>query len=162
VALDARRLRGYARERLSPSMRPAGYVIVDRIPLTVSGKVDRMHIPAVPVDEELDLSSEPPQTDTERRVAELFGEVIQKPRVGRADNFFTELGGNSLLATQLVSRIRDAFSTELALRVFFDEPTVEQIARRVGGTQVAEGAVSPIPRQPRRQTPSTARPAERV
>jgi amino acid adenylation domain-containing protein len=162
AALDARRLRGYVRERLSPAMRPAGYVIVDRVPLTASGKVDRMNMPAAPPDEELDPASEPPQNDTERRLAELFAEVIQKPRIGRADNFFTELGGNSLLATQLVSRIRDGFSIELALRDFFDAPTIEQIAQRVGRSQATGGAAAPIRRQPRRQASSTAGPAERV
>ncbi|MCB1057471.1 MAG: hypothetical protein KDD11_18380, partial [Acidobacteria bacterium] len=71
-----------------------------------------------------------PETDTQRRVAEVWAEVLGLDRVGLHDNYF-DLGGNSLMATQLVSRLRGAFRVELALQSFFDGATVADVAESI-------------------------------
>ncbi|HJY05902.1 MAG TPA: amino acid adenylation domain-containing protein [Bryobacteraceae bacterium] len=156
VSLDVRQLRGYVRERLPATMNPSGYVILEHLPQTASGKIDRTNLPVEYVEEEPLTASEPPRNEMERRLAELFGAVSGTLRVGISDNFFTDLGGNSLLATQLVSRIRDALCTTITLREFFELPTVGQLAQRVGESGTTRGAVPPIRRQPRSSDPSSA------
>ena len=71
-----------------------------------------------------------PQSDTEKRIAAIWAEVLRIDRIGRHDNFFT-LGGHSLLATQVVSRMSTAFGIELPLRRLFESPTVASLADRI-------------------------------
>jgi acyl carrier protein len=149
--LHPQRLRDYARERLAPALRPSGYVLLDALPLTVSGKIDRKRLPAPrPGDIMVDSRGRPPQGAAEEALAALFCEVLGLTSLGAADDFFADLGGNSLLATQLVSRIRRAMSVELPLRDFFQAPSVEQLATAIAGPAASHTtAAGPIARQPR-------------
>jgi amino acid adenylation domain-containing protein len=112
---------------------PAAYVMLDALPVNPSGKVDRRALPA-PDQSRPDLAAPyvPPRTDGERRIAELWSGVMGLEQIGIEDNFFT-LGGNSLQATQLVSRIGQAFGVALDLRTFFGNPTIAALAALADG-----------------------------
>ncbi|MBX3712883.1 MAG: amino acid adenylation domain-containing protein [Lysobacter sp.] len=129
-AIDIAALRATARERLPEYMVPSAWVLLDRMPLTPNGKVDRR---ALPVPEGDDAAAEAyvaPVTPEEIALAEMWAEVLGKPRVGLHDNFF-DLGGHSLLANQLVSRMQKRFGGDIGLRMVFEAPTVAQFAGKL-------------------------------
>jgi len=121
-------LRAHLGVTLPDYMIPSVFVFLDALPLSASGKIDRRALP-VPDQSRPDLvvAYVAPRNETERRLAELFTGVMGVERIGMEDNFFT-LGGNSLQATQLVSRIQQAFGVPLDLRTFFGNPTIAALA----------------------------------
>ena len=124
-------LRATLHTRLPDHMLPAVFVVVDALPLTPSGKVDRAQLPAAETLEPLrDPQFTAPRTAVEGQLAALVGELLGVHPIGVADNFFL-LGGHSLLGTQLIARLRDAFGVELSLRTVFDHPTLEDLALEV-------------------------------
>jgi aryl carrier-like protein len=112
-------------------MIPAAFVLLDRLPVNASGKVDRRALPE-PDQSRPDLTAPyvPARDDTERELERLWLGVLAVDRVGVHDNFFT-LGGNSLQATQLVSRMRSAFDDAIDLRTLFGNPTIAQLSTLV-------------------------------
>src|SRR5207237_9145682 len=99
--------------------------------LMASGKVDRSRLPRPETAEPLrDPEFEAPRSPVERRLADLVAALLGVTRVGVGDNFFL-LGGHSLLGTQLIARLRDAFGVDLPLRTVFDHPTVAGLAAEV-------------------------------
>src|SRR5262249_26686760 len=112
-------------------MVPSAFVVVEALPLTTSGKLDRKALPAPEnTRPELEETYIAPRTRVEETLAGLWAEVLGLERVGVEDNFF-ELGGHSLLATQVVSRMRKALQVEVRLRALFEAPTVAGLAERV-------------------------------
>ncbi len=124
-------LRGQIKDKLPEYMIPSEFVLLDELPLSPNGKLDRRALPA-PDTARPDLAGNyvAPRTPVEEKLAAIWAEVLGLDRVGVQDNFF-ELGGHSLLATQLISRVRQAFSVELPLRSLFELPTVASLAERV-------------------------------
>ncbi|MCX4090722.1 non-ribosomal peptide synthase/polyketide synthase, partial [Nocardia sp. alder85J] len=123
---------------LPPHMMPAAFVVVDAIPLTPNGKLDRRALPA-PVFEVREFQA--PTTPIEEIVAQVFADVLAlgaDRRVGLHDDFFA-LGGNSLIATQASARLGIALSTKVPVRMLFEAPTVAALAARVE-SQVGSGA----------------------
>jgi amino acid adenylation domain-containing protein/non-ribosomal peptide synthase protein (TIGR01720 family) len=116
---EAGELRREMSATLPGYMIPAAFVMLDEMPLTPNGKVDRRALPS-PDRAQLDLEHAyaPPTTDSERTLAEIWAEVLSVGQVGRLDNFFS-LGGDSLTATQMISRVRASFGIDLKLRTFF-------------------------------------------
>ena len=138
-------VRAYLRELLPEYMVPASVMVVDELPLTSRGKVDRRALPEVEgAREELTGGYVAPETEHERVVARIWGEVLGLDRVGREDDFF-ELGGHSLLATQVVSRLRTTLRVELPLRAMFEAPTVALLAARLDVSR-AEQPTEPAPK----------------
>ncbi|MGX7828173.1 amino acid adenylation domain-containing protein [Actinokineospora sp. 24-640] len=131
-------LRAHLKTRLPDYMVPAAVMAVERIPLTVNGKLDVRALPAPRI--EAGAARREPASEAERVLCELFAEVLGVPGVGPLDNFF-ELGGHSLLATRVISRARTALGAELAIRDLFDAPTPEELARRAART----GQTRPAP-----------------
>jgi amino acid adenylation domain-containing protein len=124
-------LRASLRARLPDYMLPAVFVPLEALPLTASGKVDRGQLPdPESVDTLRDAELVAPRTLVERRLAALVVELLGVDPIGITDNFFL-LGGHSLLGTQLIARLRDAFGVDLPLRIVFDHPTVEALAGEV-------------------------------
>ncbi|HEV8241011.1 MAG TPA: amino acid adenylation domain-containing protein [Thermoanaerobaculia bacterium] len=131
--LGAAELRRYLLERVPEATVPSRFVLLEAMPLTPNGKIDRRALPAVA--ERRATASVAPRTAEERAVAEIFAAVLRGEhtaveRLGVDDSFF-ELGGHSLLATQVVSRLRQAFAVDLPLRALFEAPTVAGVAAAV-------------------------------
>ena len=102
------------------------------MPLTPNGKVDRRALPRGRGGGHRERAFGPPETETERRLAAIFAGVLGLERVGRDDNFF-DLGGNSLLITRLLVRIRAEFHRELPATEIFQSPRVAMVARKLDG-----------------------------
>ncbi len=127
----AAELRAHLAAHLPDYMVPAALVLLDALPLTPSGKLDRRALPA-PGGEALASrpAYEPPAGDDERTIAAVWQELLGLERVGRHDDFF-DLGGHSLLATRAVARLSRLFELELPLRALFQDATVAGLARAV-------------------------------
>ncbi|MFI2203104.1 amino acid adenylation domain-containing protein [Streptomyces sp. NPDC020192] len=145
---DPAGLRAFLRTCLPAFMVPAAILLLERLPLTQNGKLDRAALPA-PDFTTSASSGRPPHTPRERVLCDLFTEVLGVPDIGVDDDFFA-LGGHSLLATRLTSRIRAALGAELAVRTLFEAPTVAELTARLeGGTQPVRPALLPLPRPER-------------
>ena len=133
--LPPARVRDAVAHVLPPHMIPSLWTVLDALPLTANGKLDRA---ALPPGRPLDRSSRAPVTEGERTLCALFAETLGVAQVG-ADENFLELGGHSLLATRLTTRIREQFGAELSVRDVFDQPTPEALAKVI--TTAAGGPV---------------------
>ncbi|MGW5153437.1 amino acid adenylation domain-containing protein, partial [Rhodococcus koreensis] len=135
-AVDTEDLRRHMSDALPSYMLPSAVVLVDEFPLNTSGKLDRK---ALPAPEFTAASGEyiAPTTSVEHSVAAVFGTVLGLDRVSVHDSFF-DLGGNSLIATQLVSRIRGELGVPLAVRDLFESPTVAELAARLSQSTGAD------------------------
>ncbi|MFO0760704.1 MAG: amino acid adenylation domain-containing protein [Byssovorax sp.] len=143
-------LRLFVASRLPEYMVPSVFVVLDRLPLTPSGKVDRKALPLPERVAGAERVYVAPRGPTEEGLCGIFAEVLKIPAelVGAHDGFF-ELGGHSLLATQTISRIRGAFGVELPLRALFEAPTPAALGKRVDeAIRGAEGlALPPLVRE---------------
>ena len=144
AAADAGALREHLRARLPEYMVPAAVTVLDALPLGPTGKVDRRALPA-PAYEACPVE-DGPRTPAEEVLAAIWADLLDVPRAGPADGFFS-LGGHSLLAARLVWRIRDAFRVELPLRAVFEHPTLADLARAVARVR-GEGAAALPPIRP--------------
>jgi amino acid adenylation domain-containing protein len=128
---EIKELREWLKGQLPEYMAPAGYVVMEKLPLTENGKLDRRGLPEPEREEEVrERSVEGPRTESEERMREIWSEVLGVGKVGVEENFF-DLGGHSLLATQVMSRVRREFEVEVALRELFENPTIRELSRRV-------------------------------
>jgi amino acid adenylation domain-containing protein len=122
-------LRGFLRRRLPDYMVPSAIISVGELPLTPNGKVDRQALP-VPASTWAERDHVAPRTETERRLAEMWGAFLRLPRVGR-DSAFLDLGGDSLRGIQLASRIRTAFGIEFGVRDLMQASTLSEVGARI-------------------------------
>lgn len=130
TAVSSAELRLHLGETLPEYMLPAHFIQLPTLPLTPNGKVDRRALPA-PADVALaNKSHVPPQNALEQKLAALWAAVLQTPVVGIHDNFF-EIGGHSLLAMRLLSRIEETLGKPLTLATLLQNPTVAQLARQL-------------------------------
>ena len=130
-------LRSFARGQLPDAMVPAHFVILDELPTTPNGKIDRRALPDVDATGVVRTERYvAPRTSTEAAIARIWQDVLGAARVGVEDSFF-DLGGDSLSAVQMVSRVREEFGVALALRRLFERPTVAELARLVGGEETS-------------------------
>ena len=137
-----RELQEGLRQRLPEYMVPSAVMVLGAWPLTPNGKLDRK---ALPMPERRGEGYRAPRTPEEEVLCGLFADVLSLERVGIDDNFFA-LGGHSLTATRLVSRVRRVLETEVAIRALFESPTVAQLALRLRDGQVVR---PPLARQTR-------------
>lgn len=120
-------LRSFLKHKLPDYMVPSAFVLLDALPLTPNGKIDRLAL-AQRCDRVADETTfTEPQTPTEKAMAEIWTAVLGLEKVGTNQNFF-DLGGHSLMATRLISRVRSRFGVELALGDFFAAPTIQNLA----------------------------------
>ena len=134
---EAARLRAHLSAVVPDYMVPAVYVRMERLPLTPNGKIDRKALPQPDMDtpEEEYVG---PRDPTEETLCQLWQEVLRRERVGIHDNFFS-MGGHSLLAVQLISRIKQAFAIEIPLSALFAGPTVARMARHIAEANGHDG-----------------------
>jgi len=125
IAADV--LRAYLKRLLPEHMIPGAFVMLDQLPLTENGKLDRKRLPAPDRLDQPMRAREAPIGDVEVMIGQIWQELLRVSHVGRNDNFF-ELGGHSLLATRVIARIRDAIHVEIPLRAIFDAPTVRDLS----------------------------------
>lgn len=146
TSLDGAVLRGLSAQTLPEYMVPSSVVVMDALPLTKNGKVDRRALPA-PVS--ATVSGRAPRNEREHVLVGLFAEVLAHPEVGVEQNFF-DLGGHSLLATRLISRVRAEFGVDVPVRALFDAPSVAEFALALpdSGTRLPE--LIPAQRRPER------------
>ncbi|MTE14238.1 non-ribosomal peptide synthetase [Nocardia aurantiaca] len=136
AAPDLEQVRAHCAERLPVHMVPSAITLLDHIPLTPVGKLDRDALPQPTA--VVAVVSRDPETDTERLVAEVMGELVGARALGADDSFF-EVGGNSLLATQLVARLANASGVRLEVRTVFAAPTVAGLAAALDAESASAG-----------------------
>jgi len=140
----ASELRAFLKRRLPDYMVPAVFVTLAALPRTPNGKVDRRALPDPdPGRSGLESAYVPPGGPVEEAVAAIWSEVLGRERVGAHDNFF-DLGGHSLNAAQVLSRIQDAFQVQIPLRRVFEAPTVAGLAESVERAR-QQGSASETP-----------------
>jgi len=125
------RLRTYLKETLPEYMVPAAFVVLDELPLTPNGKVDRKRLPEPGLTRaELETEYVAPHTPVEEQLAKIWSEVLRVERIGVHDNFF-DLGGHSLMATQVISRVKEQFSITMKLSTIFAMPTIAGLSTEI-------------------------------
>ena len=137
-------LKGYLQKKLPAYMVPSTFTLLDEVPLTPNGKVNRKALPAPdPSGFRAENAYAEPRTPVEEQLVGIWEEVLGLERVGIHDDFF-ELGGHSLLATRVVSRVRKVFQVELPLLSLFEEPTIAGLAERIEeARRGAQGLTTP-------------------
>ncbi|PXW35062.1 UNVERIFIED_CONTAM: amino acid adenylation domain-containing protein [Williamsia faeni] len=139
---DRRALQHFATQQLPPHMTPTSIVVLESLPVTVNGKIDRKALPD-PVMEKIEFRA--PATVVEQIVATVFGELMGIDNVGLDDDFFA-LGGNSLIATRAVARLGAELKADVSVRHMFEAPTVEALAARLAA-QADSGGRLPLVRR---------------
>jgi amino acid adenylation domain-containing protein len=137
MACSADDLRALLKRQLPEYMVPSMIVLLPRIPLNPNGKIDRKALPAPETVQAREFVA--PKIAEEEKVAKIWQEVFRRERISTDDNFF-DLGGHSLMATQVISRIREQFHLELPIRTMFEHPTIAGLAKAI-----AEAAETPSP-----------------
>lgn len=148
MEINEEQLREYLQERMPRYMVPSQFVILEDLPKTPNGKIDRKKLPD-PV--RSTAKGRAPQNEREEALSAIWAQVLRAERVRVDENFF-DLGGHSLLATQVMSRVRQAFGVDLPLRTLLEHPTVAELAAQVDrATRKTVLSLKPVPRdqQPR-------------
>jgi hypothetical protein len=135
--VEAESLRAHLGRSLPDYMVPAAYVVLDALPLTPTGKLDRAALPAPPDEAYARRGYEAPADEGEEALAEIWAEMLGVPRVGRWDNFF-ELGGHSLVAVRVISRVREVVGVEVPLGRLFTRPVLADFAQEIVDLQLAQ------------------------
>ncbi len=147
---DAAELRRSLQDRLPDYMVPTAFVALPALPLTANGKVDRKALPA-PDRQRAEEDFTAPRTPVETGLAAIWAGILGLANVGAEDNFF-DLGGHSLLATRMLAAVREAFQVELPLRLLFERPILEELARAIEAardeTAAVEAPVVALAREP--------------
>jgi amino acid adenylation domain-containing protein len=142
--LSGREIRTHLRRKLPEFMIPNSIVVLEEVPRTASGKVDRLNLPK-PFD--VGGAYVAPRTLTEEIVAGVMAEILKVEEVGAYDDFF-ELGGHSLLIPRVTARLNDLFAVELPLRAVFDNPKISELAENITSLRGANGAAPELPLVP--------------
>lgn len=129
--LQANELRSFLKQKLPDYMVPTAFVLLDSLTLTPNGKVDRKALPLQDdFHSELEEHYQAPRTVIEQQIADIWTQVLNCKRIDIDDNFF-ELGGHSILATQVISRLRQTFKVEISVRTLFEKPTIAYLAKHL-------------------------------
>jgi amino acid adenylation domain-containing protein len=129
--LNVSELRRFLLGLLPAYMLPAQYIQLKNLPLTPNGKTDRKALPGIAGTKiEIGNTYQAPESETEKKLVDIWCSVLAKEKIGVLDNFFA-LGGHSLLAIKVLHKIKEVFHVQLDLIVFFQEPTVESIANEI-------------------------------
>ncbi|MFI2215230.1 condensation domain-containing protein, partial [Streptomyces sp. NPDC020141] len=138
-------LHAFLRSRLPAYMVPTAFVLVDAVPLTRNGKVDRLRLPAPAQEHRPSGAGAAPENGTERAIADIWRELFGTEGIGVEDDFF-DLGGHSLIATRIVSRLRAAVDPAVSVRDLFEHRTVRALAAAVRAAEPSSGTGRVLPR----------------
>ncbi|MCK0173999.1 non-ribosomal peptide synthetase [Mycolicibacterium sp. F2034L] len=138
ATLDPAAVRAAVAERLPEYMVPTAIMVIDALPLTVNGKLDRRALPAPDYQSSDDYRA--PVTAVEEILAGIYAQVLGLERVGMDDSFF-DLGGDSLSAMRLIAAVNSGLNANLSVRTLFEAPTVAQLSPRIGGDT---GGLAPL------------------
>jgi amino acid adenylation domain-containing protein len=140
---DPSSLRAHLGTTLPTHMIPTAWTFLDTLPLTPNRKIDRK---ALPAPTSVPTQYEPPRTDTERLIADVWQDVLEKDKIGVHDNFFT-LGGHSLLATRITHKIQSQLHTTVPLHLLFQHPTISDLANELStGSHKQVVSIPSLPR----------------
>ena len=155
ATVDLNALRAYAHQSLLDAMIPSAWTILEALPTTTSGKLDRNALPRPDYDGAAHIAApEAPRTPTERRVHTLWVESLHIAEIDIHADFF-DLGGNSLIAIHLLNRLREHYRAPLSMADIFRHSTIEALARHVDGLQGSNAGDRIIPTAARRRPLST-------
>ncbi len=138
-------LRAYLKERLPDALVPSAVVLLEALPLTPNGKIDRKALPLPDQSEDLAANYVAPRSLVEQVLSDMWCEALHHERISIHANFF-DVGGHSLNATQIVSRIRQAFQLDLTVRHLFETPTIATLAQRMVALEQQPGRTEKIAR----------------
>lgn len=147
-------LRAHLQSRLPEYAQPSSLVLLERLPVTANGKLDKRRLPAP--QGSASHSYQAPRNEIEKTLAEIWSQLLRIERIGIHDNFF-ELGGHSLLASQAIARVRERLDVDLPLQVCFANPTLDGIARAVEAARASPRSDTAQPRLLRVDRQSRAR-----
>jgi hypothetical protein len=136
-------IRAHLRAQVPEHMVPSAFVLLERLPLTPSGKVDRAALPAPAPPRAPDAGAHPPRTALEQAIAAAWRSALGLEQVGLHDSFF-DLGGHSLLLAQVHRRLRRELGRELTMLELFEHPTIHGLAEHLGASG-RPSAVAPGP-----------------
>ncbi len=155
-------LRQALRDRLPAYMVPSAFVLLERLPITPNGKVDRRALPAPPEEGGAAAGQAAPESAVEERIAAVWREVLGVERVGVTDNFF-DVGGHSLLLVRLHSRLQEVLGREISLMELFSHPSIRSQADHLGGGRApARPARRPAPEEPEEPAEPAGSPASGI
>jgi tyrocidine synthetase-3 len=156
--MSAAELRSEMAKRIPDYAIPPYFIEVDRFPMTTQGKLDVKRLPSPQLTIKLGHTYEAPQDNIEEKLEELWCELLGQPRVGMMDHFFT-IGGHSLKAAILASRIRKEFGSTLSIRDIFANPTIRQLGEQIRASMV-DSVLTRIPVSDRTLQEMPASPAQ--
>jgi acyl carrier protein len=124
-------LREFLTGKLPDYMIPSVFMLMDEMPLTSNGKIDRKSLPSPDISR-ISLSEKhtPPRNEIEKQLTEIWQKVLRVKNISVYDNFF-ELGGHSLLVVQLFKQIEEKINVELSIALIFESPTISQLAKKI-------------------------------
>lgn len=129
--LKKQEIKSFLQKKLPEYMIPSEFILLDALPLTANGKVNRQALPQLQnLRTQFKTNYVTPQTETEKSIASIWQEVLRVEKVGINDNFF-ELGGDSLQATQVISRMREKFPVNLPVQNLLQAPTLSSLAKSI-------------------------------
>ena len=140
-------LRVFLRQKLAPYMIPSGFVFLEELPVTPTGKIDRQALPRLDGARHLTSTVAEPRNYLERQLVRIWQAVLAVDRVGTRDNFF-DLGGHSLLAAQMFAQVEARLGVRLPLATLFQAPTIEGLAAIIGQGRTSESWRSLVAIQP--------------
>ena len=134
---DRKDVQTFLKSKLSSYMIPQSITVIDAIPITANGKLDRKLLEAMSEDAEVvKRTLIPPQTELETKLLGIWQEVLKRNDICIEDDFF-DIGGHSLLSTQLLSRVKSQFDVDINIKDFFEESSIQRVACRIEKLQLA-------------------------
>lgn len=159
AAININELRSFLKQKLPDYMLPSAFGILKNLPLTTNGKIDRQALPDIEnLSSELATNYEPPKTEIEQAIAQIWQQLLQLEKVGINDNFF-DIGGHSLLLVQLHAKLREIFPVDIAITHLFEYPTIASLAQYL--TKVQPQTSTLLETQQRAANRRNARPNRR-
>jgi len=121
-------LRDFLKEKLPEYMVPSAFVVLDEFSLTANGKIDRRALPSPQIGLEIRTNYQPPQSEIEKAIAQVWQQVLQLEKVGIHDNFF-DLGGHSIMMLQVNNKLRHILQRDISVVSMFQHPTIHSLAQ---------------------------------